>query len=370
MINPLNIRNLSAVLLIAGSLFSQNAFSQNDYVVKGKIEGWPSKYIRFERKGNFPGKDSVENKDGSFEFRGTIEGPTNAFLVSLDADEPKYKFLFLEPGNIEITGNYNNLENAKVIGSKSTDEYYELKKIHKTLADQIDSLYSVLENENDENKRAEISKSIKDLSAKNIDISKKFIQENPASPSTVYELAGLSQELAYPELKKLHDLLDPKLVASPQAEDINKHIKNLGNIEIGKIAPDIAQKDTAGNVIKLQDLRGKYVLIDFWASWCIPCRRENPNLLAAYKLYKDKGFEILGISIDSKSEEWRWKRAISNDGVIWPQISDLKGSNNEAALTYAVQIIPTNFLIDPSGKIIAKNLVGEKLQEKLKEIFN
>lgn len=108
----LNIRKITPLLLLVGSLFSQEAFSQSEYVVKGKIEGWPSKYIRFERKGNFPGKDSVENKDGSFEFRGKIEGPTNAFLVSLDGEEPKYKFLFLEPGNIEIHGQYANLEEA------------------------------------------------------------------------------------------------------------------------------------------------------------------------------------------------------------------------------------------------------------------
>lgn len=365
----LNIRKITPLLLLVGSLFSQEAFSQSEYVVKGKIEGWPSKYIRFERKGNFPGKDSVENKDGSFEFRGKIEGPTNAFLVSLDGEEPKYKFLFLEPGNIEIHGQYANLEEAKVTGSKSTDEYYEIKNIHKTLGDQIDSLYQVLGNEKDETKTKSISNEIKSLTEKNIEISKTFIKEHPSSPATVYELAGLSQDLSYTELKKLYDLLDPKLIASVQAEDINAYMKNLANIEIGKIAPDIAQKDTAGNTIKLQDFRGKYVLVDFWASWCIPCRRENPNLLAAYKSYKDKGFEILGVSIDSKAEEWRWKRAIENDGVIWPQISDLQGNKNEAAVTYAVQVIPSNFLIGPDGKIIAKNLVGEKLQEKLKEIF-
>ncbi len=138
---------------------------------------------------------------------------------------------------------------------------------------------------------------------------------------------------------------------------------------LGATAPEFAEADTAGKVISLSSFRGKYVLIDFWASWCGPCRRENPNVVKAYNTYKGKNFTILGVSLDRPNAKDKWLAAIHKDGLTWNHVSDLKFWDSKAAGLYAVRGIPQNFLLDPNGKIIGKNLRGEDLQNKLAELF-
>ncbi len=139
---------------------------------------------------------------------------------------------------------------------------------------------------------------------------------------------------------------------------------------IGATPPDFTQNDPDGKPISLSNFRGKYLLIDFWASWCAPCRAENPNVVKAYAKYHEKGFEILGVSLDNERGRENWLNAIKKDGLAWTQVSDLKYWNNEVARKYGISSIPQNFLLDPTGKIVGKNLRGETLSKKLEEIFN
>ena len=155
---------------------------------------------------------------------------------------------------------------------------------------------------------------------------------------------------------------DPKGVAKVQNQ-----INQVKSFMIGGEAPNFSQNDLAGNPIELSDFRGKVLLVDFWASWCGPCRRENPNVVKVYNEYKDKGFEILGVSLDRQKE--RWEKAIETDGLTWQHVSDLKGWQNEVAKLYSVRSIPHTVLIDSEGKILARNLRGPQLEMKLKEIF-
>lgn len=138
---------------------------------------------------------------------------------------------------------------------------------------------------------------------------------------------------------------------------------------VGVTATDFTQNDPTGKPVKLSDFRGQYVLVDFWASWCKPCRAENPNLLKAYNKYKSKNFTILGVSIDDSDMKKAWLNAVQQDGLPWTQTSELKGANSEAALAYGVTAIPANFLISPEGKILAKNLRGAELEKKLAELL-
>ena len=150
-------------------------------------------------------------------------------------------------------------------------------------------------------------------------------------------------------------------------KDFIDQINILRKVAVGAYAPEIELPDPEGKLIKLTSLRGKYVLLDFWASWCGPCRVENPNIVEAYKRFNKNGFEVFGVSLDRDSEAWL--RAIKDDGLIWTHVSDLKFYSSQAALDYNIQAIPAAFLLDPEGKIIAKNLRAEQLVEKLEEIF-
>ncbi|WP_293915903.1 MULTISPECIES: TlpA disulfide reductase family protein [unclassified Sphingobacterium] len=355
---------LATVLL----LWNNVGFAQKKYAVKGNIQGWTEDYIVLVRRGNYPGTDSVKNVNGSFEFNGTIDGFTSAFIVARTT-EPKYKFFFLEPGTTEINGTFSNLAEADVKGSRATDEYQIVRQAHKIFESKKDSVFTLHRGEADSLRMQTYNQQIKDFDAEEMDFAKQFIQNHPGSPASLIELGKINLKLDYKEIRQLWDGLDKELKSVTEAKELGDLINNLKNVQIGELAPVFSQNDTLGRPISLIDFRGKYVLVDFWASWCVPCRRENPNLLKAYQTYKDKGLEILGVSLDYSNGEKFWERAIKNDGIIWPQVSDLKGYDNEVAVRYAIQFVPSNFLLDPQGRIIAKNLTGSNLNDKLKEIF-
>ena len=151
--------------------------------------------------------------------------------------------------------------------------------------------------------------------------------------------------------------------------DVKKILDAYKNVAVGKTMPDIIQKDTLGNKQSLSSLRGHYVLIDFWASWCGPCRRENPNIVKTYEQYQPKGFEIFAVSYDSETGAAKWKKAINDDHLIWHQVSELKGWQNSTSNQFYIKAIPANFLIDKNGVIIAKNLFGKQLAEKLASLM-
>jgi peroxiredoxin len=168
---------------------------------------------------------------------------------------------------------------------------------------------------------------------------------------------------------KLFNGLSKDVQKSAAGVSLKKNIDAFMTVRIGAEAPLFTSPDTAGNAINLKDFRGKYVLLDFWASWCGPCREENPNVVKAYAQFKDKNFTVLGVSLDQKNKHDAWVKAINDDGLVWNHVSDLKFWDNDVAKLYAIRSIPQNFLIDPKGRIVGANLRGEELFKKLEELI-
>ncbi|MDR0547025.1 MAG: TlpA family protein disulfide reductase, partial [Dysgonamonadaceae bacterium] len=197
-----------------------------------------------------------------------------------------------------------------------------------------------------------------------------FVKTHPQSLLSLMILENMEMDPNNSlSVKELFNGLSPGLQNSEAGKALYRKFSNRTSTAIGSPAPDFTQNDVNGNPISLSDFKGKYLLIDFWASWCGPCRQENPNLVRAYQLYKDKNFEILGVSLDQRDAK-AWKNAIERDQLTWPQVSDLKGWQNEVAQMYRISQIPQNLLLNPEGIIIAKNLRGSELQKQLSKIFN
>jgi peroxiredoxin len=197
-------------------------------------------------------------------------------------------------------------------------------------------------------------------------LSMQFIQAHPESVVSAF-LAQSYYEMEPEKLEKIYGTLAPQGKQSYYGQRIRTYLDEQAKIGLGRTAPEFSMADTTGKPVALSSLRGKYVLVDFWASWCGPCRKENPNVVAAYQKYHDKGFEILGVSLDDKKH--LWEKAINADKLTWQHVSDLKGWRNQAAGLYMVKSVPSSFLLDKDGKIIAKNLRGEDLHKKLAELL-
>ena len=194
-----------------------------------------------------------------------------------------------------------------------------------------------------------------------------FIQNHPDNGLSLVFLEDMAG--SKPDVDVIAPLLHslPAIQDSYRGKRLANLLKGMGLVE-GAKAIDFTQADTQGKPVKLSDFRGKYVLIDFWASWCVPCRQENPNLVKAYAAYKSKNFEILAVSLDNKNENWL--KAIEDDKLSWVHVSDLKGWDNTVAGAYAIRAVPNNYLIDPNGIIIARNLRGEALEAALAKYLN
>jgi peroxiredoxin len=356
-------------------------FAQNGrYAVQGTIGSYnaPAKvYLQFAVNGKVS-TDSVVLKDGKFQFGGSVGNvPVNANLVfnekGTGPNYKDYKSIYLEKGTITVSSN-DLLANAKVDGPKTNQDNERYMFLYKPIKDgqkAIDDKEKAATPE--QLQSAEFIKQDK-LAQKTLDeeesaINKKFIQDNPDSYISLDALEAYAYGTDYVDILPLFNGLTAEIKQSEGGKEFAARLPKLKAVALGATAPEFAEADTSGKVISLSSFRGKYVLVDFWASWCGPCRHENPNVVKAYNLYKGKSFTIIGVSLDKPNGKKRWLDAIHKDGLTWTQVSDLQFWKSKTAALYAVRGIPQNFLIDPNGKIIAKNLRGDDLEDKLAELF-
>ncbi len=285
--------------------------------------------------------------DGSFTLTTSLKYPD---YFALQLNDQNYVLLVLQPGDkVQVTYDAKYPAKSEVKGAplmKALEDKYKAD-------DEINKEYQECQ---------------KKLQQRQYDLYKQVILNNLGQISALLIAERLPMDQYLDVHIKLAKSLE-KYKANPYVQQYIKNVNAYAKTGIGTTAPDIALPNPDGDTIRLSSLRGKYVLVDFWAAWCRPCRAESPNLVKAYEKYHDKGFTIYSISLDNNRQQW--VNAIKQDGIgLWYHVSDLRGWRSSAAQEYGVSAIPANFLLDPEGKIIAKNLRGEQLQQKLEEIFN
>lgn len=364
------MRNLLLLAVAFSILFSCS--KPTGYVIKGEIKGKDNGLIQLMKykDGKWITEDSASIIKGKFELKGKTDLP-ELRIISLPPQTVVAQF-FVENGSLTVDANMDSLTNTEVKGSKSNDDFFILKKELTSINKEVQGLqqkYNLARQRGneDEMKRAQID--YEAMMGNQKVYTKNFIREHPKSTvSPLIVLMQRVQEMSAHEIDTLVAFLDPSIQSSIYIAELKKIADKIRVTDIGALATDFTQNTPEGTPVSLSSLRGKIVLLDFWASWNAPSRQENPNLVALYAKFKDKGFDILGVSLDKEKEAWL--KAIADDKLSWHQVSDLKYMQNEAALKYSVRTLPYTLLLDKEGKIIAKNLRIEQLDQKLTELLH
>lgn len=367
MLKNLIIASLALFIIASCSMPVKNKFN-----ITGTVDTVFDAMVYLQKRVETPlvSIDSTQLSNGKFSFSGNIDYP-EVYYINIPATKSLIPF-FVEASDITIHIIMEEIDKSIIEGSGNQDLYDSYLDVMSQFNAGIREnyhLYLEAQESGDQEKAVFYDSLMNDYDQQKIAYSKDFVLKNNKSFVSPYIVYRNSWNYEMEELEEALNNFDVILANSRYTGFLNDFLNTMKLTSVGMPFIAFTMEDTSGISVPIADLIGEnYLLVDFWASWCGPCREENPNLVAAYQKYNDKGFDILGVSLDRQRDQWI--KAIINDNLTWNHVSDLKGWDNSSAKLYGVRSIPANLLLDPSGYIIAKNLRGEELLTKLEEIFS
>ncbi len=360
------------VALFAG-IFMLSACKSDSghYTLKGKLTNLDDSVLFLGHQiAGVPVFDTLNVKNGSFTYSGKTKTPV--FAQILTPDRQSGFPVILEAGTINISGDADSMMmgSINISGTHNNEALQEFMNIQRPFMPEMQKMQSRFmqaQMSGDTTTMADIRNTMDSIANVITGKMEDFIKSHPKSIVSAIALQSIMQGMDDNTVSELYSSLDTAVQNSMYGQGIGTKVASSKRTGIGQLAPDFTMDNPEGEPVSLSSLRGKFVLIDFWASWCGPCRAENPNVVKTFNEYKNQNFTILGVSLDKDKEAWL--KAIKDDHLDWHQVSDLKYWDNSAAKLFGVQAIPANFLLDPSGKIIAKDLRGDALENELAKVL-
>jgi peroxiredoxin len=358
------------IILIAMALGLSSCGPKKEFRITGTVAGLDSGTIFLQKRqeGEWVKLDSTSLTKGSFSFTGKSDIPEMRYLMI--KDKQVFVPFFIENADISVTIYADSADRSVIKGSATQDIFNEFSARMDTIKQELEATYDNYKEaeKSGDSAGAKLQDSLySQAESKEKDLILTFAKTHGNTVVGPYLILRNSYLFELSELEEAAAAFDTSLNSSPDMQAITKRIGILKKVQIGQPAPDFTMNDSLGKPVTLSALKGKVLLIDFWASWCSSCRDENPNVVRAYTLYKSKGFDILGVSLDT--DRTKWIQATKDDQLTWNHVSDLVRWKNAAGKIYGVNSIPANVLLDKDQVIIARNLRGEELLAKLAEIF-
>ncbi|WP_395045016.1 redoxin domain-containing protein [Flavobacterium sp.] len=373
------MKKIAFIALLSTLLFSCSKVKDGEFILEGEAKGIANgKKVVLHKQDDSLGMipiDTTSVKDGKFTFKGKVKEPF-MHLIQIEGINVETFYTILETGEIKMVIDKDSIQKTRISGTYNNDEMQsftdkrnEFQATIKEFEYKNQSKLAIAQNENDQKTIKQLQADYAVLQKKLKDYVVKYIEGNPKSYISTLLIGSLFAEFE-PDLQlieKYYNGLDESLKNNTEGKKILKKLKEFKKVDVGKRAPDFSAKSPEGKVISLKETLGKVTIIDFWASWCAPCRQENPNVVALYNEFHAKGLNIIGVSLDEDAT--KWTEAIAKDGLTWTHVSNLKKWKDPIAVQYGINSIPKTFVLNSFGVVVAKDLSGKELRAKIEELL-